>query len=160
MIEADNFSYLMNGHLVHGHQFLHGLEVLLGLEHVLLLVNMQLRVVRLCADVLSGDMMLTDESSDLTVCHVVFGLHFLTAVPFCQFWSGILLDEITVYAGFWQAFLVPKSEDFNILCFGNAIYGCFLYFVFLYDFINRIEGSGILDLLESFSLGVSERWLA
>lgn len=42
MIEADNLSHLMNGHLIFSHQFLYGLVIVLRLEHVLLLVNMLL----------------------------------------------------------------------------------------------------------------------
>ena len=87
---------------------------------------MQFGVVGLCADILSRDMMLADESRDLLVSHVVFQLDFFAGVPFCQFWGGIVLDEIVVDASLGEAFLIPDSKDIYVLRFGNAIDGRFL----------------------------------
>ena len=112
----------------------------------LLLINMQFGVVGLCADILSRDMMLADESRDLLVSHVVFQLDFFAGVPFCQFWGGIVLDEIVVDASLGEAFLIPDSKDIYVLRFGNAIDGRFLDLVLLNNFINGVERIGFLWL--------------
>ena len=90
--------------------------------------------------------MLADESRDLLVSHVVFQLDFFAGVPFCQFWGGIVLDEIVVDASLGEAFLIPDSKDIYVLRFGNAIDGRFLDLVLLNNLINGVERIGFLWL--------------
>lgn len=88
--------------------------------------------------------MLADESRDLLVSHVVFRLDFFAGVPFCQFWGGIVLDEIVVNASLGEAFLIPNCKDIYVLRFGNAVDGRFLDLVLLNNLINGVEKDWVL----------------
>ena len=154
MIEADNLSHLMNGHLIFSHQFLYGLVIVLRLEYVFLLVNMQLRVVRFCADILSRDVMLTDECSHLLVCHVIFCLDFFAGVPFCQFWIGVVLDKILVYTCFGYAFLIPYRKNVYVLCFDNTRESGFLELLLSNYLVNCVEWTWFLWLWHLVEMGV------
>ena len=91
-------------------------------------------------------MMLADECCYLLVRHAVFRLDFFAGVPFCQFWGGIVLNEIIVDASLGEAFLIPNCKDIYVLSFGNALDGRFLDLLLLNNLINGVERTGVLWL--------------